>query len=149
MSRAYVLVVPGDPVPWQAAVKMGNAPNAPRKMPGRQEHHAGKIRTTWKEEGEAALWLEKGRPVKVECLFRVCRPKSHFGTGRNERALKPQFRDSRPTGRPDLSNLVKMVEDSLTGAIWADDDQITVLGAKKDYIPWWEPPCSEIRIVVL
>jgi hypothetical protein len=149
LAREYVLVVPGKPVPWQAAVKMGSAHNAPRKMPGRQEHHAGLIRDTWQREGDPSLWLEKGRAVEVIGHFFISRPKDQYGSGRNERRLKPvdhpKYR-SAPTVAPDLSNLLKMVEDALTGSVWADDDQVVSLSGKKSYVDWWEQSRSVIRI---
>lgn len=144
----HVLAIPGDPVPWQAAVKVGTAPNAPRKVPDRQSRYASEIVTAWERLG-IDLWIEKGTPVSITCEFFVTRPKStHYGSGRNERVLKPQFADAQPTGRPDLSNLVKMVEDALTGVLWRDDDQVTGIHAFKSYVAWWEQPRSIVRIEV-
>jgi len=147
-----ILVIPGDPVPWQAAVKMGKAHNAPRKVPDRQAHYAGKIRETWERQGDASLWLEKGRPVKVVGEFFLSRPKDQYGSGRNERELKPADHPKHkpaPTGKPDLSNLLKMIEDALTGTVWADDDQVIEISGFKTYVDWWEQSRSVIRITPL
>ena len=38
-----------------------------------------------------------------------------------------------PTGRPDLSKLIRGVEDALTGIVWVDDAQVTALVAYKNY----------------
>lgn len=144
--REWVLAVPGDPVPWQAAVKVSSSPKAPRKVPDRQSRHASAIVTAWERTAQD-VWLEKGTAVEIDCEFYVTRPKStHYGSGRNERTLKPAFENAHPTGRPDLSNLVKMVEDALTGVVWKDDDQVVSIRAHKTYIAWWEQPRSVIRI---
>jgi Holliday junction resolvase RusA-like endonuclease len=52
------------------------------------------------------------------CEFRIARPKSHYtGTGRLKKTT-PEMQ----TYKPDLSKLVRAVEDSLTDAkIWTDD----------------------------
>ena len=39
----------------------------------------------------------------------------------------------RPTGKPDLSNIVKGIEDALNGVIWQDDSQIVGLEVVKHY----------------
>lgn len=60
------------------------------------------------------------------------RPKSHYGTGKNADKLK----DSAPafiTSKPDLDNIVKLVEDGLTGVVWRDDSQVHSLTASKRY----------------
>jgi Holliday junction resolvase RusA-like endonuclease len=53
-----------------------------------------------------------------------------------------------PTGKPDLSNLLKMVEDCLVLAqVMPDDDQVVRLGeCQKLYVPFGEQPRSVIRI---
>lgn len=148
----YVLTVFGDPVPWQAAAKMGTAHNAPRKIPDRQSHHAGAIRDAWARSPGSGLWLEKGKPVRVVGHFYVCRPKDQYRSGRFDRELKPPGHPKvlrAPTGKPDLSNLLKMVEDALTGTVWKDDDQVTELGGWKCFINWWEQPKSVITVTPL
>lgn len=148
----YVLTVAGDPVPWATARKLGSAPNAPRRMPGRQEAHAGLIRAEWeRQHGGKKLWLEKGRPIRMVGHFYICRPKStHYGSGRNERQLNSTgLGTPHPTGKPDLSNLLKMVEDALTKTLWQDDDQVVQLGGWKRYVDWWMPSRSVLRITPL
>ena len=39
----------------------------------------------------------------------------------------------RPTTKPDISNILKGIEDALTGIIWLDDSQIVRLVASKAY----------------
>lgn len=92
----------------------------------------------WK--GRIAMEAVNHRPeishlgaVSVELTFRMPRPKSHFGTGKNEGKLK----DSAPfkhLGTPDIDNLEKAVLDELTMlGFWRDDSQITDLAGRKRY----------------
>jgi len=39
----------------------------------------------------------------------------------------------RPTGRPDLDNIVKAVKDGMNGIVWRDDSQVVDLAAGKRY----------------
>lgn len=71
-------------------------------------------------------------PLLIRCFFYFCRPKSHFGTGKNEGYLKSSA-PMVPTGKPDIDNCVKFVLDCLNGLAWQDDKQITILFAKKAY----------------
>jgi Holliday junction resolvase RusA-like endonuclease len=71
-------------------------------------------------------------PLHVKFTFCFPRPKSHFRTGANAHLL----RDIAPewhTGKPDVSNLAKFVEDALNGTYWKDDSRICDLSATKIY----------------
>jgi Holliday junction resolvase RusA-like endonuclease len=137
------LCVPGDAVPW--APKTGNPRMGGRFVPARQSAHAGKVIDAWDRVGHTG-WL-LGEPLAIDCEFYVRRPKSHYGSGRNERIIKERFAAAAPTGRPDLSNLVKLIEDALTTLAWADDDQIVRITARKTYTRLREEqPRSVIRI---
>lgn len=147
MIAEYTLVVPGKPVPWSKGAPPGKGP----QVPGRQEHYLGKIRSAWREQhGTKELWLPKGTPIRAVCEFYVNRAKSgNYGTGRNERVLRPEVAPVFPTGKPDLSNLLKMVEDALTSVLWQDDDQVVDISGSKRLIHHWEQPRSIIRITVI
>ena len=89
-------------------------------------------------------------PLLIEATFYVARPKVHYGTGRNAGILKassPRY----PTGRPDYSNLVKLIKDALTlSGVLPDDDQIIGFApgelSRKVYAPFGEPPRTELRL---
>ena len=49
----------------------------------------------------------------------------------------------RKISRPDLSNVVKSVEDALNGVVWVDDSQIVQLHASKHYS---RTPCVRVRV---
>lgn len=146
-THEYVLDVPGDPVPWSAGT---NPKSGGKIIPGRVTSQVGKIVEEWIRHYGRELWLEKGRPVQLGLEFYVTRPKStQYGSGRNARELNAVGLGARyPTGRPDLSNLVKLVEDALTGLVWQDDDQIVRLhpSPSKDYVHWWEQAKTVIRV---
>ena len=49
----------------------------------------------------------------------------------------------RPTGRPDMDNVIKAILDSLNGRMWRDDSQVVSLHAEKRYA---ETPRAEVEI---
>lgn len=74
-------------------------------------------------------------PVRLSVVCSFARPKSHYRAGKNAHLL----RDGAPrahTGKPDMSKLVRAVEDALTDAgVIRDDAQINSLVAVKEWIP--------------
>lgn len=84
-------------------------------------------------------------PIALELTFYMSRPKNHYGTGRKSEMLK----DSAPehhSGRPDLDNLTKFVQDALNKIYYKDDALICQLVACKVYS---ERPRTEIKITTL
>lgn len=76
--------------------------------------------------------LERG-PVAVTVVFRIGRPKGHYGTGRNADVLKasaPPF----PAKKPDLDKLARATLDALTGIVFADDEQVVTLRVRKVWV---------------
>lgn len=71
-----------------------------------------------------ARWKITDKPVRVSIRFEFTRPKGHFGSGRNTNAIKASRITARPVGKPDLTNIVKRIEDALTGIVWRDDAQV-------------------------
>lgn len=67
-------------------------------------------------------------PVRLQITFYVPRPKAHFGA----KGLKPSAPEY-PTVRPDITKLLRAVEDACTGILWRDDSQIVSQHAFKRY----------------
>ena len=49
----------------------------------------------------------------------------------------------RPTSRPDLDNICKLINDGLNGIVWKDDSQVVELIASKDYCG---SPCVVVSV---
>jgi len=71
-------------------------------------------------------------PISLEAIFVLPRPKGHYGTGKNLGILKKNAPAFCAT-RPDLSKLVRAIEDSITSIIWRDDSQVVETKASKIY----------------
>jgi Holliday junction resolvase RusA-like endonuclease len=70
--------------------------------------------------------------IFLEVVFYMSRPKNHYKTGKNKGILKetaPEYH----SGRPDLDNLTKFVQDSLNKIFYKDDALICQLTASKVY----------------
>jgi len=66
--------------------------------------------------------------VAVELLFRFLRPKSHYTSTGALRSSAP-----RAPGRPDLDKLCRAALDAMTGVVYADDSQVAILSACKEW----------------
>lgn len=71
-------------------------------------------------------------PVSLHVRFLFPRPRSDYGTGKNATKLRSSA-PLRMTKKPDVSKLVRAVEDALTGVLWRDDSQVCDLHAGKGY----------------
>ena len=69
------------------------------------------------------------RPLKVRCSFDMPIPKS---TSR-KKTWAMIYDEIKHTKKPDVSNLLKFVEDCLNGVVWKDDSQIIYLAGGKFY----------------
>ena len=76
--------------------------------------------------------------VFLNLNFHIKRPKSHYRTGKYSHLLKLNkcYHHSYHTQKPDLSNLIKFVEDALEGAngFFTDDCKIVDIIAKKFWV---------------
>lgn len=71
-------------------------------------------------------------PLEIEADFYFCRPRSHYGTGRNAAILKPSAPGKYHAQKPDLDKLLRALGDALTiGGAIRDDSQIAITAAHK------------------
>ena len=118
--------IPGDPLPfrWDASGKT-------RYVPAQQLAWMGTI--AWEVR---ARW--RGKPP----LSGPLTLDTHFFLRRPIRG-KLEF----PTGKPDRSNLLKLLEDALTdGGLWTDDALVLDGWASKEYAADDQPPGVGIRV---
>lgn len=72
------------------------------------------------------------KPVRLTLNFCFLRPKSHYGTGKNIENVKHSA-PTHHTKKPDLTKLIRAVEDALTGVVWVDDSQVIEQFTRKSY----------------
>lgn len=80
-------------------------------------------------------------PLEVGLVFRIERPRGHFGTGRNAARLKPDAPEH-PHVKPDIDKLARATLDALTGVLYDDDARIAVLTVVKQ----WGTPGATVTI---
>ena len=118
------ITIPGKPRPLKRARRSANG-----GMYDPPENVAEKQRIAYAVKAAAIdLTLADG-PVKLTVFARFARPKAH-------RKANGTLRDSAPvyhTQKPDGSNILKLVEDALTGIAWRDDAQIWDATITKDW----------------
>jgi Holliday junction resolvase RusA-like endonuclease len=71
-------------------------------------------------------------PLELHVVFYVPRPKGHYGSGRNAGVVKSAA-PAYPTVKPDVTKLLRAVEDACTGVVWRDDAQVVTQHAQKRY----------------
>ena len=98
---------------------------------------------------DPGMWPPMTGAVVLEVKFRLPRPKSHYGTGRNIALLKPSS-PWFPAGRPDLDKLLRSTFDALGEAgVWGDDAQVVTVRGQKVYATDYEPVGATIHVTSL
>ncbi len=70
-------------------------------------------------------------PLELSLYFTMPRPGGHLGRTGNLRPSAPPY----PTRKPDVTKLIRAVEDAATGLLWRDDSQVVTQAAAKRYGP--------------
>ena len=148
MNEIFIPVI-GIPAPQGSKRHVGNGimiENSKRVKPWRQDVK------------EAALNYYDGevidQAVEVEIIFMFARPKSHYGTGKNSRKLKPSapvFVTSK--GKGDLEKLERSTYDALSqssgGSVLKDDSLVVKNRNMKRYCVEGEHQGAKITIRTL
>ena len=128
--------IPGEVVPQ-------GRPRFARTRSGIRTYDPAKSRNykTFVQWSTHELWPEKplDGPLSVRIVEYRAIPES-WSKKRRAEALAGVIR---PTGRPDMDNVIKAILDSLNGRMWRDDSQVVSLHAEKRY---GEIPRAEVEI---
>lgn len=82
-------------------------------------------------------------PVRLEIIFYMPRPKSHYRANGDLKPNAPRCH----TGKPDLDNLEKAVMDCFTNlGMWGDDSQVATKVTEKVYEGAGLPPGARISV---
>lgn len=127
------LVIPGDPIEQKRARACIRGKRAAVYSTQQKEVRDFQVKALEQFRGKPLTG-----PLAVMMFFYMKRPKSHYGTGRNARALKKSA-PKHHVKTPDSSNLVKFAEDCLNGCVWKDDAQIVDSYGFKRYAEYGEP----------
>lgn len=102
---------------------------------------AGDGLRTWRQHVySAVVEVANGQPpydgpVHLDVRFYLPRPK------------RPKW--PRPASRPDLSKLIRALEDELTGTLLSDDARIVSVSATKEWSDVEHAPGARVRVVML
>ena len=137
-TRKVVFTVYGEAVP-AGSKTTGSRKDGTRFVRDSGETRKKKMKTSeWRSHIQAGAGpamnggaLLEG-PLALTVIFRLPRPKGHFGTGRNAGTLKKSA-PAYPIVMPDTTKLLRAVEDALTGIVYRDDAQIVKQHAHKRY----------------
>ena len=135
MNEPKMIVVRGKPAPQGSKVSFRNG----------YMKEASQFLMPWRNQIVSACIEQKinnGKiiedPVEIFIDFLFHRPQTHYGTGRNERNLKPsapQYPTTRTTG--DIDKLCRSTLDGLSipsgGILLRDDSLVVNLRAKKSF----------------
>lgn len=78
-------------------------------------------------------WKLSRRPIRLNVCFFFARPKSHFRTGKFNGLLRSGFEAMQHTQKPDVTKLVRCLEDSFKGIVWQDDSQVVAQNTSKSW----------------
>lgn len=116
--------VGGKPQAWQR-VKRGR--NGQAYVPKATKAYEELV--AWRASDAMTGKAVTPNPVAMQLTFVMPIPKSWTKAKQRDAAAGLVA----PTGRPDLSNLIKGVEDALNGIVYKDDSQIVVSQVEKRY----------------
>lgn len=113
----HVITIPGKPFAWRRARSNGKF----RFKDAETENHEATLQAIALKQ--IAAPLEGPLMISVTAVFKM--PASWSKKKRAEMMWKPH------TAKPDLSNIIKHLEDGLNRIAWVDDSQIAQYGASR------------------
>lgn len=129
---------------YGVAAPAGSKTTGARKDGGRFVRDSSRRAAPWKADvARAAAAARNGGglmegPLRLTVRVVVPRPKGHYGA----KGLRPSAPEL-PITRPDVTKLLRAIEDACTGIVWRDDAQIVTQIAAKEY---GEPARAEIVV---
>lgn len=120
----------GTPVSQLRMRHSGNRVYEPKKSADWKHYCHLSFKVAMHKDGHKPF--DPGIPLECSVVFYMPRPKSN--------------KNPSPIVKPDVSNLVKLVEDAANGVIWHDDSAIVYLTASKQWASVSEPPGFLIRV---
>ncbi len=127
-GNSVSFVIPGDAVPFSRAGSNGNRRYTPTKQANFMA--AVKLYASRAMEGHSPM---EG-PLQLTIRAAYVHPRSWS---------KVQKQQTRKTSKPDLSNIIKIIEDSINTIVWIDDSQVCFVVAEKIY-----DKCADVRVFV-
>jgi Holliday junction resolvase RusA-like endonuclease len=115
----YIVEIPGKPIPLARA-------RATARGFYDSQYEAKKNFASYVKENIYLSDNPTDKPIKIEVDFLFKMPKSW-----SKKKRKEHEEDCRHTATPDLSNILKFVEDALNTHVWQDDKQIWMIEATK------------------
>ena len=119
---------------------------------GRDSAQERQIKEWMERISWAAREVYRGQPVEGPVAVEITdfrkRPDSQYGTGRNAGKLK-EWAPRYPQTTPDLGKTARLIEDAMTGVVYADDSQIIEERLVKLYAPYGTQPRIEVVVWVL
>lgn len=115
---------------------------------------AGKNNVAWKAAVtlQARSYMQGAQPVKdpikVEFIFYLKRPQTHYRTGKFAHMLRedaPQYHIT----RPDALKFARSTEDALTGVLWHDDSANVRICSEKRFMKAGDKEGCAVRFVIL
>lgn len=123
MTAFFEMTVPGAPVP---KLRHRDGRNGQKYTPQKTVDYEKIIR-------DMARIYHKGEPTARPCslfvTFLMPIPTS-YSKKKREELLSTSWHH---TKKPDVTNLVKSIEDGLNGVVWVDDSQVSTVIARKLY----------------
>lgn len=118
---AISFTIPGSAVPY---ARTGGGASKPRFTPKRQRDAMAVVKL-------AAARAMEGRPLMEGAIWLTV--EAHYQIPRSWSSKRRQREGVWKVSRPDLTNIVKLVEDACNKVVWVDDAQIAAMSLSKRY----------------